>query len=138
VYRYFRSKDHLFAEALLRWSERFVREVPVPHGPSGERLKVAFRRAARAFERNPSVLSHLSALQGSTDPLALDLYEQFAARQRDAFASFLPRVASPRREQIVLVMSAVLDATLRDFARGGAPISFVYGAIDDAADLVLG
>jgi len=138
IYRYFRSKDHLCAEALLRWSERFARETTGRPGPSGERLKVAFRRAARAFERNPSVLSYLTALQSTGDPLAAELYEHFASRQREAFATYVPRVASPRREKIVMVMSAVLDAALRDFTRGRKPISSVYSAIDDAADLVVG
>ena len=33
TYRYFSSKDHLVAEALLAWSEQFKRESDVPHRP---------------------------------------------------------------------------------------------------------
>ena len=36
---------------------------------------------------------------------------------------------SPRREQIVDVMSAVLDANLRDWTRGRRPIASVYEAL---------
>jgi AcrR family transcriptional regulator len=137
MYRYFRSKDHLFAEALWSWSERFGQEADDLTGTSVERLKLAYRRAARAFERHPHVYGFLVAIQGSADPLAIEIFEQFATRQSDAFAGFLPRVPSPKREAVASVMSAVLDANLRDWIRGRSPISAVYAAIDDAADLLL-
>ena len=53
MYRYFRSKDHLLAEALVSWSDRFATDVAAPPGNSLERLKAAYRRATRAFERYP-------------------------------------------------------------------------------------
>jgi AcrR family transcriptional regulator len=138
MYRYFRSKDQLLAEALLTWSERFPREVAEPSGRTVDRLKVGYRRAARAFERNPHMYQHLLALQGTSDPRAAELFDEFASGQSDAFASFVARVPSPRRERIVAVMGAVLDANLRDWTRGRQSIESVYEAIDDAADLVLG
>jgi AcrR family transcriptional regulator len=138
MYRYFRSKEHLFAQALLSWSERFEREVEAPPGRSVDRLKAAYRRAARAFERHPRVYGYLLALQATPDPLAAELFERFAVRQTEAFASFLARVPEPRRAQIVEVMGAVLDANLRDFTLRRKPIASVYRAIDSAADLVMG
>lgn len=138
MYRYFRSKEHLFAEALLAWSERYARDVDIPPSRSVDRLKIAYRRAARAFERHPPVYSHLLALQSASDPDAVAIVERFAAGQNDAFAGYLPRVPSPRREQVTRVMSAVLDANLRDWSRGRQSIGAVYGAIDDAAVLLLG
>jgi AcrR family transcriptional regulator len=138
VYRYFRSKEHVFAEALLSWSQRFPTggEVAID-GPSVERLKTAYRRAARAFERYPPVYGHLLAVQAATDPSAIEVYQRFAGNQSEAFRSFLPRVPSPRREQIIDVMSAVLDANLRDWSRGHRSIDKVYAALDVAAELLL-
>jgi AcrR family transcriptional regulator len=138
VYRYFNSKDHLFAEALLSWSQRFPTGGEVAlDGPSVERLKTAFRRAARAFERHPPVYGHLLAIQASSDPMAREVYARFARGQAEAFRTFLPRVPSPRREQIVAVMSAVLAVNLQDWSRGRRSISDVYEALDVAADLLL-
>jgi AcrR family transcriptional regulator len=139
MYRYFSSKEHLFAEALLAWSDRFRKDVPSPtDARSVDRLKTGYRRAARAFERNPTVYGHLLAVQASTDPWAAELFARFAARQNEAFASFLPRVASPRREQIVAVMDAVLDEGLREWTRGRRRIDDVYESIDSAAELLAG
>jgi TetR/AcrR family transcriptional regulator, cholesterol catabolism regulator len=139
MYRYFTSKEHVFAEALLTWSEGFRREVASDaQGRSVDRLKLAYRRAARAFERAPCVYDHLLALQTTSDPQAVAVFEQFAARQSEAFAAFLPRVPPWRRQAIVEVMSAVLDANLRDWHLGRRPIGAVYASLDRAADLLLG
>lgn len=139
TYRYFASKEQLLAEALLAWSDRF----PALDGPAGgtgsalAQLKKAFRRAARAFEPNPTVYGTILVLQSSKDPVAAALFERFATRRREAFAQYLPDVPSPRRERVVDVMSAVLDASLRGWALRDQPIATVYQAIDSAAELLL-
>ena len=140
TYRYFASKDHLLAEALLAWAQRFPTAPPDSNGSGGrsvDQLKRAFRTAARAFEPHPSVYGTLHVLQASADPHARRLFNQFGARQETAFASFLPRVPSPRREHIVAVMGAVLDSNLRAWAAGRQPIDQVYENLDVAAELLL-
>ena len=138
TYRYFNSKDHLVAEALQAWAEQFRREGAAPTGRSVARVKIAFRRAARAFELSPCVYGHMLAVQASTDPLAIEMYNRFAERRLDAFSSFLERVPSPRREGIASVMSAVLTAHLRSWTLGRESIEEVYASLDTAADLLLG
>ena len=138
VYRYFSSKEHLVAEGLLAWSGGFEGSTEMPPARSIDRLKLAYRRAARAFERSPCLYDHLLALQASDDPYASKVFDEFARRQNAAFASFLPRVPSPRREQIVEVMDAVLTASLRGWSVGRQPISAVYRSLDNAAELLLG
>jgi TetR/AcrR family transcriptional regulator, cholesterol catabolism regulator len=137
TYRYFASKEHLMSEALLRWSEGFPSEVPAAAGRSVERLKIAFHLAVRAFEPHPTVYGAMVVLQASTDPYAAATFQQFAARQTAAFERFLPRLAPERRAAVVMVMSAVLDTQLRNWAVGRVPIEHVYRALDTAAELVL-
>jgi AcrR family transcriptional regulator len=138
MYRYFTSKEHLFAEALASWAERFRSEVTGASGKTSTgRLKLAFRRAVRAFELHPPVYGHLLVLEASRDRYARKVYERFAQRQSEAFAGFLPGVESPMREDIINVMGAVLDASLRDWSRGRRSIADVYTAVDRAADLLL-
>jgi AcrR family transcriptional regulator len=139
TYRYFSSKEHLVAEALLAWARRYRSAGPLEQrGRSVDQLKAAYRRAARAFERHPNVYGHLRAVQATSDPAAVETFERFARVQNEAFASFLPRIPSPRREQILSVMGAVLDANLRDWTLGRHPIARVYRQLDVAADLLLG
>jgi AcrR family transcriptional regulator len=137
TYRYFASKEHLMAEALLAWSEGFPTGPADTSGRSVDRLKRAFRLAVRAFEPHPTVYGAMVVLQASTDPRAAPIFRQFASRQTAAFEQFLPRIAPKRRADIVMVMSAVLDTQLRNWVLGRAAIAEVYRALDTAADLLL-
>src|SRR6185295_8588435 len=58
VYRYFTSKEHLYAAALLEWAGNY----PAPgeskraaHKTDEDRLRALMRRAVRAFERYPQM-----------------------------------------------------------------------------------
>jgi AcrR family transcriptional regulator len=139
LYRYFSSKDHLFAAALQAWSEGFGRHVAEhpPQGTAAARVKFVFRRAARAFERQPHVYGVILALRATTDPSARAVVGLFNQQQIKAFGAVLPRLASSRRAGVVSVMSAVLDANLREWHFGHQPMEAVYAAIDEAADLML-
>src|SRR6478736_350744 len=77
VYRYFSSKEHLVAEGLLAWSGGFEGTTEMPPARSIDRLKLAYRRAARAFERYPCLFDHLLALQASDDPYAARVFDEF-------------------------------------------------------------
>jgi len=141
LYRYFNSKDHLFACALLAWSQNFGdRVASSTGGPTVARVKAIYRLAARAFERQPRVYGVMMQVQGSADPNAVDVFTTFAHRQSDAFGLALSssRLPAAKRDDVIAVMSAVLDENLRSWQLGRQPISAVYGAIDRAADLILG
>src|SRR5438445_10804784 len=57
VYRYFTSKEHLYAAALLDWASNFPAAAQSTRaGQSDEaRLRALMRRAVRAFERFPQM-----------------------------------------------------------------------------------
>jgi TetR/AcrR family transcriptional regulator, cholesterol catabolism regulator len=140
TYRYFTSKDHLLAEALLAWAAGFpaVRSKDARAGRSADQLKRVFRLAVRAFQPHPTAYVTLAALQRSTDPYAAALFDRFSANQLAAFESYLPRVSPERRRNVVRVMNAVLHTHLRAYSFGREPIEEVYAMIDIAADLLLG
>lgn len=137
LYRYFVSKDHLFAEALVAWADGFGADLAGPSdGATVDKVKALYRRAVRAFERRPNVYGVLLALQGVSEPHASQSFREFSARQTAAFDSVLSRVPEARRRTIVAVMGAVLDNNLRNWRLGHQPISACYEAVDDAADLI--
>lgn len=138
TYRYFVSKDHLLSEALLKWSERFPLASPTPTGRSVDQLKQGYRRAVRAFEPHPTVYGTMVVLEGSSDPYAVPLFQEFARRNIEAFEHHLPRIAAERRMKIINVMSAVLNQHLRAWVLGRGTIDDVYTSIDDAAELLVG
>lgn len=139
TYRYFPSKDQLLAEALAAWADRFP-DVGSrrPGGRSVDQLKAVYRLVVRAFEPHPTVYGTLTWLEASSDPVVAGTFARFAQRTRTAFTDAIPRVSSPRRENVVMVMSSVLDDQLRHWALGLVPIDDVYRALDVTAELLLG
>jgi len=137
LYRYFVSKDHLFAEALVAWAAGFGDDLGAPSdGRTVEKVKALYRRAVRAFERRPSVYGVLLALQNVGEPHASQAFRVFTERQRTAFDSVLEGVPERKRRTVMAVMGAVLDVNLRNWRLGHQPISACYEAVDDAADLI--
>ena len=84
LYRYFTSKDHLFACALLEWSSGFGGRLDRASGaPTVDRVKDVYRRAARAFEREPRVYDVLVQLQASRDTDTAAVFAEFSRQQTD-------------------------------------------------------
>ena len=137
LYRYFGSKDHLMAEALVRWSSGF----PAPQavaatGTVAERLAAVYGRAAAAFERQPRFYGALLHLQTTSDPVAAELYATFTSRQTDTFAAVLPDLSAELRADIVDVMSAVLNQLVRSRHAGTITDADVKRRIERTAELI--
>jgi TetR/AcrR family transcriptional regulator, cholesterol catabolism regulator len=78
VYRYFSSKDHLYAAVLQAWGSRFGDVSRAPEGSDPlQRLETRMRTVLQAFERRPRFFRVLMLLLGSTDPNATALLRQF-------------------------------------------------------------
>lgn len=139
LYRYFTSKDHLFACALLEWSSGFGGRLDRASGaPTVDRVKEVYRRAARAFEREPRVFDVLLQLMASKDPDTTAVFAEFSRNQSDAFGAALADIPSPDRDDIVAVMSAVLTEGLRARQSGAMTFAQVKARLDRTADLILG
>jgi AcrR family transcriptional regulator len=79
LYRYFSSKEHLYAAVLLAWGTGF--EGRAGRGEAGDgplrRLEVRTRGALKAFERRPQFFRVLVLLLSSSDPNAKVLMDTF-------------------------------------------------------------
>lgn len=139
LYRYFGSKDHLMACALLAWSSHFPdRAAPATDAPAADRVRAVYQRAARAFEREPRVFDVLMQVQASRDPHAAEVFADFAERQTAAFAAALSDLPSDVGSDVVDIMSAVLTENLRSCQLGQCTRAEVRHRIDRAAHLLLG
>src|SRR4051794_19383652 len=138
VYRYFSSKEHLYAAALLEWASAF---------PAGERargrtgsdeaqLRALMRRTVRAFERYPQMTRAEIVLENSTDANARALFEQFAARNADALTNALSTTDPQTAAAIIETLNAVLATRLRSWALGRTSIGEVDRAVQRTIDLI--
>ena len=139
VYRYFTSKEHLYAAALLEWATNF------PAGAQSKRagrttdeaqLRALMRRAVRAFERYPQMMRAEIVLESSTDPNARALFDQFAALNTAALTSSLASTDRETAAVIVETVNSVLATRLRSWALGRITIGEVDRSVQRTLDLI--
>jgi AcrR family transcriptional regulator len=139
VYRYFTSKEHLYAAALLDWAGNFPGAGPSKRATDQSdeaRLRALMRRAVRAFERYPQMMRAEIVLETSTDPNARALFDQFAALNRGVLTSALSSTDPEIAAGIVETANSVLAARLRSWALGRITISEVDRSVQRTIDLI--
>lgn len=139
LYRYFPSKEQLYAHVLVAWSEGFQPRAPTGRAApttDGARLRGALRRAVRAYERHPNFYRLITVLETVSDPVVVDLYAAWAGRYGDALRTSLHEVDPDDAEAIVTLLSSLLGSLLRSWSMGKTPIARVYAELDRAVDLV--
>jgi AcrR family transcriptional regulator len=139
IYRYFTSKEHLYAAALLEWSADYPtrgRAGRPSAGTAEERLRTLMRRAVRAFERYPQMMRAEIVLESSHDPNARALFQQFGSQNAGALLDALDGIEPETAAAIVDVVNAVLSTRLRSWALGRGSIRDVDRSVQRAIDLV--
>ncbi|MFN8025412.1 MAG: TetR/AcrR family transcriptional regulator [Acidimicrobiia bacterium] len=139
VYRYFPSKERLFAEALVQWSQQRQEragDTPIPGDTPAERLKAAYHLALRAFERRPGMYRAQFALLASRDPEVEAVFKVFQSRTRQRFVDALEGLSTADIDAVNSVMNAVLVESLSRWSLGRTDMASAHAAIDRAVDLI--
>lgn len=138
VYRYFTSKEHLYAAVLLQWSADYRprSRAGEPGQTAEERLRALLRRAVRAFERWPQLMRVLIVLESSTDPNARALYDRYAAQNSAALSAALQNLPPEAAAAVVETMQSVLGGRLRTWALGRCTIDDVHRSVQQAVTLI--
>ena len=139
VYRYFTSKEHLYAAALLEWADNFpAREQSKRAGGRSDEaeLRALMRRAVRAFERYPQMMRVEIVIESSPDPNARALFDQFAARNVGTLTSSLSSTDPDTAAAIVETVNSVLATRLRSWALGRITVGDVDRSVQRTLDLI--
>lgn len=131
VYRYFRSKEHLFAEVLDRWASSLGSR------PSTD-LADVLQRSARAFVAFPQMVRVLMALEVSEDPYASAIFAAMNERTQAVYGATLAGLDADRRRVVVKVAGATLDLLLRQWVMGRMPMAEVRRTLDEAVEVLVG
>lgn len=139
IYRYFTSKEHLYAAALVEWAAEYPlsrRAAARPTDTDEARIRALMRRAVRSFERHPQMMRALIVLESSSDPNARALFDQFAAANVGALHQALASIPDETATAIVETLHAVMVTRLRAWALGRNSVRDVERAVDAAVDLI--
>jgi AcrR family transcriptional regulator len=139
VYRYFTSKEHLYAAALLEWAADFPardQSKRVAGRTDEARLRALMRRAVRAFERYPQMMRVEIVIESSSDPNARALFDQFAVRNNSTLAGALSSTPPETVAAIVETVNSVFATRLRSWALGRITIADVDRSVQKTLDLI--
>ena len=139
VYRYFTSKEHIFAAVLVRWGDAMrerVQRRPLASADTAGRLQEIYLRSLKAFERRPQFFRMLVVIENTTDPYARQLYEEFTKVSHAAFHEPLCGFEEHTAAAITNTLLAVLNASLRGWATGSITIDDARRRVTGAVDLI--
>jgi len=139
LYHYFSSKEHLFAEVLVKWAAT-LRSSLTRHPPQGltprEKLTEALHRSVRAFQHQPQLARLIASLELSSDPFATEILERMDQTTSSVYMELLDGVEPHRARIIVRTVDAVLDSQLRAWSAGRLPITGLYDYLSESIDLI--
>jgi AcrR family transcriptional regulator len=141
VYRYFSSKDHLIAAALLDWASELDRRPARPPSldlPPAERLSAALRRALRGYQREPAFARLLVMVAHSTDSYASETYRQMGPVVYTAIGRSIPDLDDDTRSRVLTVVGAVWYHCIVEWINGRMTITEVNETLDTTCHLILG
>ncbi|MEI6701411.1 MAG: TetR family transcriptional regulator [Actinomycetota bacterium] len=140
VYRYFTSKDHLLAAAMVYWVDQLYVQLG-SHPPKGsspaERVLEVLDRALRSMNRVPLLGAALFTSINSADPAAIEAQQQVTttldAIVLQAIGTTPPIDAQDRSRMI----GHIWYSAMVGWVAGWSPIERIYRELEIAVDLLL-
>jgi len=141
IYRYFSSKDHLLAAALVTWTGDLETQVArrPPAGQSvADRVANVLQRATRAMEREPKLTAALITAISSPDPGAASCQDEVRAAMGRVLIRALPDDFDDTiQAQVIRVLNFVWYGALLGWVNGWEGTDNVSREINDATHLLL-
>jgi AcrR family transcriptional regulator len=140
IYRYFSSKDHLLAAALVEWTrdlQRRVTERPAEGETSADRVVEILGRAMRGMERQPRLTAALMTAMSASDPAIKPCQQELGEVMLDIMERAMPEVDAELRRDVCRVLSHVWFSSLTAWVNGWGDRVDVIGELSLAACLLL-
>lgn len=140
IYRYFTSKDHLLAEAMVAWTQDLERRVGQrpPRGDTvAERVVDVLSRATRAMEKEPKLSEAVVTALMSPDRGAASCQEEVSASMNRIMDLAMGDVDPDARQQITRTLGYVWMSALIGWVNGWSGMERVATEVEIAAHLIL-
>ncbi len=141
VYHYFSSKEHLFAEVLVKWAATLRTSLtrrPLVGDTPRQKLTEALHRSARAFQHQPQLARLVASLQLSTDPFAAEILDRLNETTTSVYLELLDELDVDLARTIVRTADAVFDSLLRSWSAGRLSVAGLYDYLTEAVALLFG
>ncbi len=133
VYRYFASKEHLFAAVFLAWQSSMRSSAPIESGDDLEAaawLTHIAHLAVRSFELHPNFYPVMVMMSRSTDSHVRAISRLTTLDSQRIFAEPLLGLDAEDRQAVVTVIGSTLNVSLGNWLAGATTIDGVYDTMD--------
>jgi AcrR family transcriptional regulator len=138
IYRYFSSKDHVMAAALVEWTRGLEQRLVTRRQPSGspaDQLIEIVQLALRAYQRHPTFARLLIFVANSSDPAASECYRGMGTVVFSTFDA--PDLDAETRDQVLTLIGALWYHELVEWANDRRSIDEVQAALVRAVRFLL-
>jgi AcrR family transcriptional regulator len=139
VYRYFTSKEHLFAAVQLEWVKSLHRQIlssPLKGESNLERLSSVLHMSVRAFQTQPQFYRALLHLEVAKDPFAQELFAVMSRETRATYLECISGVDAKTASDILGVVLAVIETEMKAWILGRQSVDEVKQNLDVALRLL--
>ncbi|MCX4091590.1 TetR/AcrR family transcriptional regulator [Nocardia sp. alder85J] len=136
LYRYFTSKEHLYAVTLGSWSAPSQAPSPARRATAERRLRAKIHLIVAAFQKYPHFFTMQLTLQASTDPLVKQLLTEHQTAQSRWMVSDLEILGPKRAAELADMIFAITHAVLLRAAYLDRPINAKSFIGDKFVDLI--
>ena len=136
LYRYFSSKEHLYAAVLQEWAAFGRPRVTRAASAGAERIRRRTHAVIRAIERQPQFFKVYVLLQTSTDPNATALLAEFAAAAQASLAKEFDLLDPDEAEDGAIMLWSIVDTLVTEAIYRGGSMREVYRIADRFIDLL--
>ncbi|HXQ91093.1 MAG TPA: TetR family transcriptional regulator [Acidimicrobiales bacterium] len=140
VYRYFSSKDHLLAAALVFWVEQLdarLAQVPARGSVASERVLDVLERALRAMGRQPRLVAAVFASLASPDLAAIECQQQMGAVMDGIIIRAIGEPQPPDHAERTRIIGHVWYSSLVGWVNGWSDMNRVRDELAVAVRLLL-
>jgi AcrR family transcriptional regulator len=140
VYRYFSSKDHLLAAALVFWVEQLdarLAQVPPRGVIASERVLDVLERALRAMGRQPRLVAAVFASLASPDVAAIECQQQMGVVMDGIIIRAIGEPQPPDHAERTRIIGHVWYSSLVGWVNGWSDMDRVRDELAVAVHLLL-
>ena len=140
IYRYFSSKDHLLAAAMMEWTDRLrgrVAQSPPRGDTAADQMVDVLQRACRAMERQPKLSEALVRALSSADVGVRESGAEVSRHIAEMGNDILEGLPGEVRADILAVLGHVWYSTLVSWANGRRDFSSVMVELERASRVLI-
>ncbi len=136
LYRYFSSKEHVYAAVLMEWAQPVFVAGQADSWLDEAGLRDKVRGIIVSVERRPAFFKVCMMLQNTTDPNAAQIMKQFADTAQQTLAGDFAALGIAAAEDAAVMLWGIINTMLSGAVLHGRPMADAYRIVDAFIDLV--